>query len=43
MCPSLGEITVSMRHRYLLLCMGDFWSAGWSETPTSRPDAIHTE
>jgi len=38
MCPSSGEITVSMRHWYLSLCMGGVWSAGWSETPTSRPD-----
>jgi hypothetical protein len=37
MCPSSGEITVSMRHWYLSLCMGG------SFTPTSRPDATHTE
>jgi hypothetical protein len=43
MCPSSEEITVSMRHWYLSLCMGGVWSAGWSETPTSRPDATHTE
>jgi len=42
-CPSSGEITVSIRHWYLSLCMGGVWSAGWSETPTSRPDATHTE
>ena len=35
MCPSSGEIAVSMRHWYLSLCMGGVWSAGWSETPTS--------
>ena len=40
MCPSSGEITVSMRHWYLSLCVGGVWSAGWSFTPTSRPDAI---
>ena len=43
MCPSSGEITVSMRHWYLSLCMGGFWSAGWSKTPTSRQKATHTE
>jgi hypothetical protein len=43
MCPSSGEITVSMRHWYLSLCIGGFWSAGWGFTPTSRPDATHTE
>jgi len=45
MCPSSGEITVSMRmrHWYLSLCMGGVWSAGWSFSPTSRPDATHTE
>src|SRR5215475_11466258 len=42
MCPSSGEITVSMRHWYLSLCMGGVWSAGWSETPTS-PCAHHQE
>ena len=36
MCPSSGEITVSMRHWYLSLCMGGFWSAGWSFTPTKQ-------
>ena len=41
MCPSLGEITLSMRHWYLSLCMGGDWSAGWSFTPTSRPDTTH--
>jgi len=41
-CPSSGEITVSMRHWYLSLGMGGFWTAGWSETPTSRPDSTHT-
>ena len=43
MCPSSGEITVSMRYWYLSLCMGGVCSAGWSETPTSRPDTTHTE
>jgi hypothetical protein len=43
MCPSSGESTVSMRHWYLSLCMGGLCSAGWSETPTSRPEATHTE
>jgi len=43
MCPSSGEITVSMRHWYLSLCRGGSWSAGWSFTPTSRSDATHTE
>jgi len=38
MCPSSGEITVSMHHWYLSLCMGGVWSASWSFTPTSRPD-----
>ena len=37
MCPSSGEITASMRHWYLSLCMGGLRSVGWSETPTSRP------
>jgi len=32
MCPSPGEITVSMRHWYLSLCRGGVWSSGWSET-----------
>ena len=41
MCPSSEEITVSMRHCYLALCMGGARSAGWSETPTSRPDSTH--
>ena len=43
LCPSSGEITLSMRHWYLSLCMCGIWSAGWSETPTRRPDATHTE
>ena len=43
MYPSSGEITVSMRHWYLSLCMGGIWSAGWSFNPTSRPDPTHTE
>jgi hypothetical protein len=30
MCPSSGEITVSMRHWYLSLRMSDVLSAGWS-------------
>ena len=42
-CPSSGEITVSMWHWYLSLCMGGMWSSGWSFTPTSRPHATHTE
>jgi len=42
-CPSSGEITVSMWHWYMPLSMSGVWSAGWSETPTSRPDATHTE
>jgi hypothetical protein len=29
-CPSSGEIAVSMRHWYLSLCMRGVWSAGWS-------------
>ena len=37
------EITVSMRHWCLSLCMGGVWSAGWIFNPTSRPDATHTE
>jgi hypothetical protein len=41
-CPSSGEITVSMRHWYLSLCMSGVWSAGWSFIPTSRPDPTHT-
>ena len=32
-----------MRRWYLSLCMGGVWSAGWSKTPTSRPDATHIE
>jgi len=43
MCPSSGEITVSMWRWYLSLCMGGVWSAGWSFTTTSRPEATHTE
>jgi hypothetical protein len=43
MYPSSGEITVSMRHWYMSLYMGGVWSAGWSFTATSRPDATHTE
>ena len=43
MCPPSGEITVSMRHWYLSLCMGCVWSVGLSFTLTSRPDATHTE
>jgi len=42
-CPSSGEITVSMRHWYLWLCLGGIWSAGCSFTPNSTPDATHTE
>jgi len=30
MCPSSVDVTVSMRHWNLSLCMGGFWSAGWS-------------
>ena len=43
MCPSSGEITVSMRRWYLSLCMGGIWCAGWSFTPIITPDATHTE
>ena len=43
MCPSSGEITVSMRHWYLSLFVDGFWSAGWSDTPICRADATHTE
>ena len=43
MCPSSGELTVSMRHWYVSLCMGGVWSAGWNFTPTSRPDTTHTK
>ena len=43
MCPSSGEITVSMRQWYLSLYTGRFWSAGWNFIPTSRPEATHTE
>jgi len=32
-----------MQHWYLSLHMGGILSAGWSFTPTSRPDATHTE
>ena len=32
MCPSSGELTVSMRHWYLSICMGGIWSAGWIES-----------
>jgi len=32
MCPSSGEITVSMLHWYLSFCTGGFWPAGWSCT-----------
>jgi len=42
MCPSLEELTVSVRHWYFSLCMGSVWSAGCVETsliPTSRPDS----
>jgi len=35
-CPSSGEITVSMWHWYLSLCMGGIWSAGWSETKYTK-------
>ena len=45
--PIMGrKIAVSMPHRYLSLCRGGIWSAGWIETqfnPTSWPDATHTE
>ena len=37
-CPSSGEITLSMRHWYLSLCMGGVCSAGWSETVISPDD-----
>jgi len=43
MCPSSGEITISMRRWYLSLCMGGIWCDDWSETSTSTPDATHTE
>jgi hypothetical protein len=43
MCPSSKEITVSIRHWYLSLCMGGIWSDGWSDTPTSRAYTTHTE
>jgi len=36
MCPSSGEITVSMRHRYLSLCMGGVWSS--DQTPPIQSD-----
>jgi len=32
-----------VEREYLSLCMGGVWSGGWSLTPTSRPDATHTE
>ena len=41
MCPSSGEITIYLRYWCLSFCMGGSWSAGWSETPTSRPGATH--
>ena len=41
MCPSSGEITVSMRHWYLSLCMGGVWSAGWSETSPIQSEKYH--
>ena len=34
MCPSSGEITVSMRHWHLSLCMGGVWS----QTPPIQSD-----
>jgi hypothetical protein len=43
MRPSTAEITVSMWHWYFSFCMDGIWSAGWSFTLTSRPDATHTE
>jgi len=43
MCPPSREITLSTRHWYLSLCMHGIWSAGWRFTPTSTPDATHTE
>ena len=43
LCPSSGELTVSMRHWYLSLCVGGVWSAGWIFATTSRSYATHTE
>jgi len=37
MCPSSGEITVSMRHWYLSLCTGGVWSAA-DQTPPIQSD-----
>ena len=40
MCPSSGEVTVSIRHWDLSHCVVGVWSAGWSshqpadQTPT---------
>jgi len=36
MCPSSGEITVSMRHWYLSLCMGGCWLEIHSNQQTRR-------
>ena len=44
MCPSSGEITVSMRHWYLSLCMGGVWSAGWiSIQPADQTPPIQSD
>jgi len=39
----MEKIAVYVRHCYLSLYMGGFWSAGWIFIPTSRPEVIHTE
>jgi hypothetical protein len=41
MCPSSGEITVSMWHWYLSLCVGGVWSAGWSFTHSNQQTRSH--
>ena len=38
MCPSPGEIILSMRHCYFSLCMGGVWSIGWSEISLQPAD-----
>jgi hypothetical protein len=42
MCPSSGEITVSMRHLVLVTLWMTFWYAGWNSTLHTRQSSTYS-